>query len=238
MINKIIKRIKGSDYSIDRNITFFAKISILFERFFMLLRGNLFRLFKTNSNGLLFISKNVKVKFGKKITFGKNCTIHRNCYINGLVKEKILIGNNFTLGMNSIIEGFGILSNLGDSLKIGNNVGISPNALLSIRGSIVIGDDTIIGPYFSIHPENHSFNDNNSLIRMQGVTRQGVVIGKNCWIGAKVTILDGVSIGNNCVVAAGAVITKSFSENSIIGGVPARIISNRMGGNDENINDK
>jgi len=87
-----------------------------------------------------------------------------------------------------------------------------------------IGSDCIIGQYLSCHPENHNFGDQTRLIRHQGVQRKGIKIGKNCWIGAKVTILDGVRIGANCVIAAGAVVTKSMPDNTVIGGVPARVI--------------
>jgi acetyltransferase-like isoleucine patch superfamily enzyme len=65
-------------------------------------------------------------------------------------------------------------------------------------------------------------------IRLQGVTRKGIRIGNNCWIGSKVTILDGVTIGDGCILAAGTVVTKSFPANSIIGGVPAKIIKSRV----------
>ena len=65
-------------------------------------------------------------------------------------------------------------------------------------------------------------------IRLQGVKRTGIKIGKNCWIGAKVTILDGVTIGDGCIVAAGAVVNSSFPDNSVIGGVPARLLKQRF----------
>jgi acetyltransferase-like isoleucine patch superfamily enzyme len=54
------------------------------------------------------------------------------------------------------------------------------------------------------------------------------VIGPNCWIGSKVTILDGVTIGEGCVIAAGSVVTKSFPDYSVIGGVPARVLRSRL----------
>ena len=59
------------------------------------------------------------------------------------------------------------------------------------------------------------------------MNRKGIKIGKNCWIGSKVTILDSVEIGSGCILAAGSVITKSFPDNSIIGGVPAKLIKMR-----------
>jgi acetyltransferase-like isoleucine patch superfamily enzyme len=95
-------------------------------------------------------------------------------------------------------------------------------------GGVKIGDDTIFGNFVSIHSENHVSSNLTMPIRLQGVSRQGIVIGCNCWIGAKVTILDGVVINDGCIIAAGAVVTKgNYPRNSIIGGVPARIIKSR-----------
>ena len=77
----------------------------------------------------------------------------------------------------------------------------------------------------------YNFADINTPIRLQGVTRKGIKIGNNCWIGSKVTILDGVEIGDGCVIAAGAVVQTSFPPNSVIGGVPARILKQRNASN-------
>ena len=49
-------------------------------------------------------------------------------------------------------------------------------------------------------------------------------IGKNVWIGANATVLAGVIIGDGAVVAAGAVVTKNVEPNTIVGGVPAKVI--------------
>lgn len=51
-----------------------------------------------------------------------------------------------------------------------------------------------------------------------------VTIGENVWIGSNATILPGVMIGNNSVVAAGAVVTKDVPENTVVAGVPAKVI--------------
>ena len=51
-----------------------------------------------------------------------------------------------------------------------------------------------------------------------------VISGRNVWVGANVSILPGVTIGDNAVVGAGAVVTKDVPENTIVGGVPARVI--------------
>ena len=55
-------------------------------------------------------------------------------------------------------------------------------------------------------------------------------IESDVWIGAKATILSGVTIGKGSVVAAGAVVTKDVPKNSIVAGVPARVIKSRISG--------
>lgn len=88
--------------------------------------------------------------------------------------------------------------------------------------------DTIIGNYVSFHPENHNYKDFNVPIRLQGVSGKGIKVGNNCWIGAKATFLDGSEIGNGCIVAAGTVVNGKFPDNVIIGGIPAKILKNRI----------
>lgn len=143
-------------------------------------------------------------------------------------KGKLILSNNVSIGAYSRIVVSTSLNNLGEYIHIGNNVGIGEFAYLGGGGGLEIGDDCIIGQYLSCHPENHNYENPDTLIRHQGVSRQGIVIGKNCWIGSKVTILDGVHIGNNCVIAAGAVVTKSVPDNSVVGGVPARVLKSRI----------
>ena len=101
-------------------------------------------------------------------------------------------------------------------------------AYIGGAGGLKIGSETIVGQYLSIHPENHTFSDLEIPIRNQGVSRKGISIGKNVWIGSKVTILDGANIGDGCVIAAGSVvISGQYEKNSIIGGMPAKILKKR-----------
>ncbi|MBP7086410.1 MAG: transferase [Enterococcus sp.] len=51
-----------------------------------------------------------------------------------------------------------------------------------------------------------------------------ISIGKNVWIGANATVLPGVRIGDGAIIAAGAVVSKDVEENTIVGGVPAKVM--------------
>jgi acetyltransferase-like isoleucine patch superfamily enzyme len=186
---------------------------------FLILRGF--------SSRLLFLGRGVQLRNLNNLQLGRMVRIHDQVTIDALGRGKMKIGDQVSIGRFShLFTSFG-LNDLGKGITIGNNVGIGDMAHLGGAGGLEIGDDCIIGPYFSCHPENHNFDRLDQPIRLQGVSRKGIQIGSNCWIGAKVTVLDGVTIGNNCVIAAGAVVTRSFPENSVIGGVPAKILKTR-----------
>ena len=227
LIEKAICGTKGTDYHVDDNMKTRQLFSFAVGRFWMLFRG-FFKKGKFQRVGKkFFVGKRVSIKYGKKIKIGKVATINDNCYINALCKDGVTIGDYFNLGRNSIIDCTGVISELGESLIIGNNVGISPNFVIFVRGKVEVGNDVIIGPNVTIISENHSFEKTDIPIRLQGVSRIGVRIGNNCWIGANVTILDGVEIGDNSIIAAAAVVNKNVEPNSIVGGVPAKLIRTR-----------
>jgi acetyltransferase-like isoleucine patch superfamily enzyme len=159
-----------------------------------------------------------KIKWGKFLKLGDNVTL------SGLGSEGLTLGNSVGIGSHSSVIVSTSLSDPGSFIRIGDHVGIGEFAYLGGAGGLEIGDECIVGQYFSCHPENHNFSDKTVSIRHQGVSRQGIKIGRNCWIGSKVTILDGSNVGDNCVIAAGAVVRGDFPENVVIGGIPARIL--------------
>ena len=173
---------------------------------------------------LLFLGRGVRFFNIKNIVFGKWVQLEDHVFLSALGKSSLELGNNVRIGAFSRLIISTSFNNIGNHIRIGNNVGIGEFAYLGGAGGLEIGNDCIIGQYFSCHPENHQFGDTNKLIRLQGVSRKGIKVGDNCWIGAKVTILDGVTIGSNCVIAAGAVVTKSMPKGSLIGGVPAKVL--------------
>lgn len=87
-------------------------------------------------------------------------------------------------------------------------------------GGITLEDDVLIAPRVSILTVNHP--EDPELRR--GLILKPVVIKKGAWIGAGATVLPGVTVGENAIVAAGAVVGKDVPPNTIVGGVPAKVI--------------
>lgn len=87
---------------------------------------------------------------------------------------------------------------------------------------VTIGDHVMIGPNVDIYTVNHPLDKEGR--RRYHATALPVTIGNDVWIGGKATILPGMTIGDNVVVAAGAVVTKDVPANTIVAGVPARVI--------------
>ena len=110
----------------------------------------------------------------------------------------------------------------GFNIHVGDNVFVNCNCVFLDTGRIDIGDDTLIGPSVGIYTVNHPTDPAE---RKKGIERaQPIRIGKNCWIGGSAVINPGVTLGDNVVVASGAVVTKSFGDNVMLAGVPARVV--------------
>ncbi len=109
------------------------------------------------------------------------------------------------------------------SVVIGDNVNINNAFSIIAEKSIIIGSNVLIG--YNCQIADSDFHDLDIHNRAQtDPSPMEVIIRDNVFIGNNVTILKGVEIGKNTVVANGSVVTKSFPESVIIGGVPAKVI--------------
>lgn len=124
----------------------------------------------------------------------------------------------------AINETFGLFppfyTDCGRNITVGKGVFINAGCHFQDQGGITIGDNALIGHNVVLATLNHGFAPENRGTLYPAPIR----IGNNVWIGSNATVVAGVTIGDNAIIAAGAVVTKDVLENTVVGGVPAKLI--------------
>lgn len=201
--------------------------SIVWQRGWMLIRGKIHSVGMGAIGKTVFIGKNVNFKCKSKIKIGTGVSIQRETYLDALSRKGIMLEDGSSIGSYTIIRCSGNFHELGQGFHLGRNSSLADYCFVGATGGVYIGDDVIGGQNICFHASNHIFVESKKLIKKQGITAQGIKIGNNCWIGAEVVFCDGVTIGNGCVIGANAVVTKSFPDNCVIAGNPAKLIKIR-----------
>jgi maltose O-acetyltransferase len=111
----------------------------------------------------------------------------------------------------------------GGVVSIEDDVYIANGAKLIIFGELLIGAGSIIGPDVMIVDTRHVYG-HGQLLRASGVRVNNVVVGANCWIGGRASIMPGVRIERDVVIAAGSVVTRNCESYGVYAGVPAKRI--------------
>lgn len=111
-------------------------------------------------------------------------------------------------------------TDFGQNITVGRNVFINTGCRFQDQGGIVLGDGALIGHNVVLATLNHDEHPERRHI----LHPAPIVLGQNVWIGANATVVPGVAIGDGAIVAAGAVVTKDVPPNTVVGGVPARIL--------------
>ena len=121
-------------------------------------------------------------------------------------------------------EGVGLFppftTDCGLNTHLGEGVFINAGCRFQDQGGIYIGDRALIGHNAVIATLNHNMDP----AKRANLLPAPVRIGNDVWLGSNVTVLPGVTIGDGAVVAAGAVVTKDVEPNTVVGGVPAKVI--------------
>lgn len=110
--------------------------------------------------------------------------------------------------------------NYGKKITFGRDCFVNFGCTFLALGGITIEDDVFIGPHCVLATEYHP---ENPATRHSLLTKP-IVVKRNAWLGANVTVLAGVTIGENAIVAAGSVVTKDVPDNMVVAGSPARVI--------------
>ena len=139
---------------------------------------------------------------GSGVRIGKSCIIGPSCRIRGSSK----IGNNVKVGNFAEIS----RSNIGSGSKVKH---FSYIGCTSIGKNVNIGAGTVVANY-------------------DGKKKHNTIIGDNAFIGSNTTLIAPVKIGKSVITGAGSVVTRNsnVADNSIIVGVPAKIIKRRRNG--------
>lgn len=162
--------------------------------------------------------------FGKSFNY-KLFVFCRNINGNkGMVLRYVFAKNIFkNIGDNVSIHPCVFILNP-QNILIGNNVSIHPMCYIEGAGGVEIGNNVSIAHSTSMISSNHSWGNNNIPIKYNPEIFEKITIEDDVWIASGVRILSGVKISKRTIVAAGAVVNKSFENNMIIGGVPAKSI--------------
>lgn len=166
----------------------------------------LFSFFGKNINSLLFsIFRNFPTKLGILI---------RYILLKNLAKK---VGDNVAIQQNVFLFN-------PQNIEIGNNVSIHPMCYIEGAGNIKIGNNVSIAHATTLISTNHTWENFDLPIKYNKETFGEIILEDDIWIGCGVRILSGVHLKSRSVVAAGAVVNKSFNSNSLIGGIPAKLI--------------
>ncbi len=151
----------------------------------------------------------------QQITMELNASYHTPEQIRALMSR---------LTGREVDESFGLFppfyTDCGKNIRLGKRVFINACCCFQDQGGITICDGALIGHRVVLATLNHDMAPD----RRASLQPAPIVIGENVWIGSGAVVLPGVTIGDGAVVAAGVVVTRDVPPNTVVGGVPARIL--------------
>jgi acetyltransferase-like isoleucine patch superfamily enzyme len=179
------------------------------------------------------------VVFGKGLTLrhpgmirlGANVVIDDHCVLDAKGgagdgrPAGIAIGSGVFLGRSTV------LSCKGGAIAIGDHANLGLGCVILSESQVSVGDSCLFAAHcYLVAGGNHDFSRTDiPIIQQPSVSRGGIRIEPNVWLGARVTVIDGVTIGRDAVVAAGAVVTRDVPPFAVVAGVPAKVVRMRTG---------
>lgn len=215
----------SDSYFRKRKETLFTSVAAFMPlRFGIIIRRILYSAILGKVGKFLHAGTGIELHNADLVEVGDNVRIDRDVRIRNVGRfSKIRLGNRVRISRGVDIK---IHSYPGGELFVDDRTTIGPYSCIS-GYSIKIGKSCLIAPHVGIFANNHNFEAHDILIKDQGHTYRGIVIGDDCWLGSGAKILDGVTLGRGCVVGAGAIVTKDLPDYAIAVGVPAKIVGYR-----------
>jgi acetyltransferase-like isoleucine patch superfamily enzyme len=227
IVRGVLRSFRGKEVNISSRLTAISVFGHLFQKGVgPLLRGLVTRPFLGGSKGAFFLGGKSTILSRGKLRVGRNVYIGSYSYLDCMSAGGVILGDGVTIREGCWLQLTSGYDNPGESITIGNGVYIGPRAIIGAAAPLVIGDHCQFGANVSLVAENHVFSGEGDIFA-QGVSRQGINIGRDVWIGNNTTILDGVTVGDGCVIGAGTVLTRSVPARSVVVGVPGKVIKTR-----------
>lgn len=221
MVSKLAQRLlklTGRDYAISKTIPPGYLVEEIAGRAVQALRGVL------KFRKVVFVGPRVRVRGKNRLSLARGVYIGDDTIVDARGTRGVSLAPGSRLGRNGIITTTSHLSLMGVGVSIGKRSGIGDFFHIGASGGLTVGEDVIVGPYLLVHSQEHNYLDQEKPIRDQGTTQTEVIVGDNCWIGSRVTLLAGTQLGPRTVVAAGAVVRGIHPGGEILAGIPAKAI--------------
>jgi acetyltransferase-like isoleucine patch superfamily enzyme len=180
-------------------------------------------LFKKTGSGFI-LGRNVVIRHPINIEINDNVTIDDNSLVDGrgAGEEGLVLEDGVIINRNCMIQA------KSGYIRIGRRSTFGSNSVIVSMSGVDIGEAVLAAGNVYISAGAYSIEDTSKPIMDQtAYSKRPIKIGDHVWIGTGAIILDGVNVGKGAVIGAGAVVTKDVPENSIVAGVPAKVIRMR-----------
>jgi len=124
---------------------------------------------------------------------------------------------------NSYIGTHVVLKNI-KHMRVGENFSLHDFCYVDAVGGVTIGKNVSIAHGSSLISFNHGWDDVSLPIKYNDINQAPIIIEDDVWIGCGVRIMPGVTIGRRSIIAAGSVVVRDVPGNTVVGGIPARVI--------------
>lgn len=162
---------------------------------------------------------------------GENSSFHYPLRLQGGGSRRIRIGERTSIQAYSVLgawERYGKVEQYEPVIIIGNDCNIGEFCHITAINKITIGDGLLTGRFVYIGDNAHgglSLEEGKTPPVRRHLTSKGEIkIGRNVWIGDKVSIFGGVTIGDNVIIGAGSIVTHDIPSNSMAVGAPAKVV--------------